>query len=248
MKAMVFAAGLGTRLYPITKSKPKALVEVGGVPMLQRVIEKLIDNRVDELVVNVHHFPDMIIDFLKIHDNFGIKIHVSDERALLLDTGGAILKAREYLDGDEPFIVHNADILTDFNLREMIEAHMNSKADVSLLMSKRESSRYLLLDNDMRMKGWINAKSGETKPNGICEDGLNRLAFGGVHVVSPSIFRKLDCYNNGVGEVFSITSFYIDSCGELDIRGYVPPDDYYWFDIGRPTTLEKACRMFENKP
>ena len=133
MKAIVFAAGLGTRLYPLTESIPKALVEVGGKPMLLRVLEKLRDAGIHEIVINVHHFPDMIIDYLRSNDGFGLKIMISDERGHLLDTGGGILAARNYLDDGEPFIAHNADILTDFNLSEMITRHNESGADVTLL-------------------------------------------------------------------------------------------------------------------
>lgn len=244
MKAIVFAAGLGTRLYPLTESMPKALVEVGGKPMLLRVLEKLRDAGIHEIVINVHHFPDMIIDYLRSNDGFGLKIMISDERGHLLDTGGGILAARNYLDDGEPFIAHNADILTDFNLSEMIIRHNESGADVTLLSADRPSSRYLLFDEEQRMRGWTNTKTGEVKPAGINSDGLRRLAFGGVHVISPTVFGKLEEYRRRVGDVFSITPFYVENCEKLDMRGYVPSENYHWFDIGRPATLEKACQLF----
>ena len=244
MKAVVFAAGLGTRLYPITESMPKALVEVGGKPMLLRVLEKLRDAGINEIVINVHHFADMIIDYLRSNNWFGLRIIISDERRQLLDTGGGILAARSYLDDGEPFIAHNADILTDFNLPEMIMRHNDSGADVTLLSADRPSSRYLLFDEEQRMRGWTNTKTGEVKPAGIKSDGLRRLAFGGVHVISPTVFKKLDEYSRVVGGVFSITPFYVDYCEKLDMRGYVPSENYHWFDVGRPETLEKARQLY----
>lgn len=244
MKAIVFAAGLGTRLYPLTKSMPKALVEVGGKPMLLRVLEKLRDAGIHEIVINVHHFPDMIIDYLRSNDGFGLKIMISDERGHLLDTGGGILAARNDLDDGEPFIAHNADILTDFNLSEMITRHNESGADVTLLSADRSSSRYLLFDEAHRMVGWTNTKTGEVKPAGLKSDSLHRLAFGGVHVISPTVFGKLEEYRLRVGDVFSITPFYVDYCEKLDMRGYVPSESYHWFDVGRPETLEKARQLY----
>ena len=244
MKAVVFAAGLGTRLYPITESMPKALVEVGGKPMLLRVLEKLRDAGINEIVINVHHFADMIIDYLRSNNWFGLRIIISDERRQLLDTGGGILAARSYLDDGEPFIAHNADILTDFNLPEMIMRHNDSGADVTLLSADRPSSRYLLFDEEQRMRGWTNTKTGEVKPAGIKSDGLRRLAFGGVHVISPTVFKKIEEYRLRGGDVFSITPFYVDYCEKLDMRGYVPSESYHWFDVGRPETLEKARQLY----
>lgn len=238
MKAMVFAAGLGTRLRPLTDDRPKALVEVGGRTMLSRVIGRLKDAGVDEIVVNVHHFPDMIIDYLDANDNFGVTIHVSDERGELLDTGGGILKARRWLDGDEPFIVHNADILTDFDLGAMLGVHKASNALATLLVAERTTSRYILFDNDMRMCGWANVKTGETRPAGVDVEDYTPLAFGGVHVISPAIFPLLERYSTE--RKFSIMPFYIDSCGDESIQGYTPSAAYSWHDIGSPAKLAAA--------
>jgi NDP-sugar pyrophosphorylase family protein len=124
MKAMIFAAGLGTRLRPLTNDRPKALVEVGGVAMLERVINRLKSHGITEIVINIHHFGEKIIEFVKQNNDFGITIHISDERDLLLDTGGGILKAQQWLDGEEPIIIHNADILTDFDLHKMVKQHI----------------------------------------------------------------------------------------------------------------------------
>ena len=151
MKAMIFAAGLGTRLRPLTDHMPKALVPVAGKPMLERVILRLKEAGFNEIMVNIHHFGEQIIDFLRAHDNFGTEIHISDERGMLLDTGGGIKKARPFLDGQEPFLVHNADILTDIDLAGLYRHHLESDAESTLLVSERKTSRYLLFDDDYHL-------------------------------------------------------------------------------------------------
>lgn len=237
MKAMIFAAGLGTRLRPLTDHCPKALVEVGGGPMLERVITHLRECGFDRIIVNVHHYADMVIDFLKKND-FGVEIAVSDERERLLDTGGAIVKAAGWLDGDEPFLVHNADILTDLDLRQMMERHVALGATATLLTAPRDSSRYLLFDEAGRMHGWTNVKSGECLPVGIDPKSYSKLAFGGIHVMSPSILKKLAGY--GGSDAFPIVPFYVSCCSESPIYSYMPKSEYMWFDIGKPATLAAA--------
>lgn len=241
---MVFAAGMGTRLRPLTDHKPKALVEVGGVPMIKRVILRLKSAGATEIVVNVHHLGNMIVDYLKANDNFGCEIHISDESGLLLDTGGGILNARRWLDGTEPFIVHNADIITDLDLKEMYESHLRSGADASLLVADRNTSRYLMFDNDRRLHGWINRSTGETRPQGFVDDPAKYtpLAFGGIHVVSPSVFPTLASYSDT--EVFSIIPYYLSECNDLRFVGYIPEQPYRWCDIGKIETLKEAERIF----
>lgn len=186
---MIFAAGLGTRLRPLTDHTPKALVSVAGKPMLERVILRLKEAGFNDITVNIHHFGEQIIGFLRANNNFGVTIHISDERDMLLDTGGGIKKARPFLDGDEPFLVHNADILSDINLAEFYRHHRESDAEATLLVSRRQTSRYLLLDDANRLHGWINKSTGETKPEGFSfrEDRYKEMAFGGIHVISPSL-------------------------------------------------------------
>ncbi|MBR2147636.1 MAG: nucleotidyltransferase family protein, partial [Muribaculaceae bacterium] len=221
MKAMIFAAGLGTRLRPLTNDRPKALVEIGGKTMLERVITKLSTTGFDDITINIHHFGEKIIDFLRKNDNFGLNIHISDERDLLLDTGGGILKARHLLDGDEPFLVHNADILTDIDLNAMYQSHLESKAMATVLVKDRKTSRYFVFDNDHRLQGWINRSTGETRPDGfVHREGMHELAFGGIHIISPSIFNELEKYSKGQPK-FSITPFYVDECHNHLIKGYV---------------------------
>lgn len=238
MKAMIFAAGLGTRLRPLTDNMPKALVKVGGVPMLERVILHLKDCGFDKVIVNVHHFADMIIDFLRSNDNFGIDIVISDERDELLDTGGALVKAKSWLDGTEPFLVHNADILTGLDLGEMMRRHVESGADATLLTAVRESSRYLLFDTCGRLRGWTNVKTGECIPEGIVTSDYRQLAFGGIHVISPSLLEKMVSYcPQGA---FPVVPFYVKSCDDAIICSYEPDRQYAWFDIGKPATLSAA--------
>ncbi len=241
MKGMIFAAGLGTRLRPLTDSRPKALVELAGVTMLERVICRLRDAGVSSITVNVHHFPDMVIDFLRSRD-FGVTIHVSDERTCLLDTGGGVLHARRWLDGDEPVIIHNVDILTDFPIAAMARAHEESGSPATLLVSDRKSSRALLFDEGMRMRGWMRTDGSEVLPSGLDMAGLSPMPFGGVHIISPSLFPMLEEYSRSHGDVFSIIPFYISVCGRAEIRGYVAEGGFRWFDIGTPDKLESAAR------
>lgn len=245
MKALVFAAGLGTRLRPITDTKPKALVEVGGVPMLERVINNLKSFGFTDITVNIHHFGQQIIDFAKANNNFGIDLHISDERDMLLDTGGGILKARKFLDGNEPFLVHNADILTDLNLLDIYNYHKHHKAMATLLVKSRETARYLLFDDAMSLKGWTNIKTNEIRPSSLTLNDIEqyrKLAFGGIHVISPEIFDALEKHSDT--PAFSIIPFYYENCTNFSIKGYEKTTPYKWLDIGKPETLAQAQAEF----
>lgn len=233
---MIFAAGNGTRLRPFTLSHPKALAEVGGVPMLGRVILSLRDAGITRMVVNVHHFAGQVEEYLAANDGFGCDIAVSDERERLLDTGGGLLKARVLLPGDEPVLLHNVDVCTDLDLAGMALA---DGCDAALLTAARDSSRQLTFrSEDMRLQGWVDLKTGATRGN---PDGVRR-AFGGIHVVGPRVFDALESYSRTIGsDSFSLTPFYVDMADSLDIRG-LEFESYRWFDIGRPESLEAACR------
>lgn len=241
MKALIFAAGLGTRLRPLTDHKPKALVEVGEVPMLERVITKLIDAGITEMAVNVHHFPDQIIDFIS-RRNFPAHIVVSDERECLLDTGGGLLAAANLFGTEESILIHNADILTDFDIAKMVAAHQSSGADATLLVSQRETSRYLLFDASRQMRGWTNVKTGEVLPTsmklGQHTESLQKMAFGGVHIVEPTLLADLKRY--ATKPSFPIMPYYIDACQRLKIDGYTPSEPFMWHDIGKPDSLATA--------
>ncbi|WP_218186239.1 sugar phosphate nucleotidyltransferase [Marinifilum fragile] len=160
---MIFAAGLGTRLKPYTNTKPKALVELAGKTLLERAIQKLVKLGVDRIVINVHHFADLIEDFLKENNNFGVDIRISDERDHLLDTGGGLKKAIDLFIPDAPVLIYNVDILSSIDLNELIQQHESSKALVSMVMRKRESSRYLYFNKEKQLTGWKNCKTGEVK-------------------------------------------------------------------------------------
>ena len=247
-KALIFAAGLGTRLRPLTDDRPKAMVEIAGKPMLQHVIERIAAAGFEDITINIHHFGQTIIDFLEQNGNFGLNIHISDERGLLLDTGGGILKARQWLDGNEPFLVHNTDIISTLDLRAFYDYHVEHDALATILVKERQTQRYFLFDNDDRLCGWTNKATGEYKPDPEKLQGrdLHELAFGGLHVISPRIFPLLERYRRQEGEKFSITPFYVNECKHYVIRGYHPDADYRWLDIGKPETLAQAQELLGN--
>ena len=237
---MIFAAGLGSRLKPLTDTMPKALVPVAGCPMLEHVILKLKASGFTEIVINIHHFGEQIIDFLKTNNDFGLTIHISDERDRLLDTGGGIRKARLFFENSgEPFLVHNVDILSDMNLKELYDFHMQSGSVATLLASRRTTSRYLLFNTERKLRGWINKDTGQVKPEGFhYDESLYReYAFSGIHVFSPAVFRLMEA-PRWEGK-FSIMDFYLATCGQTDISGYLA-EKLELIDIGKPETLARA--------
>lgn len=240
MKAMIFAAGLGSRLKPLTDTMPKALVPIAGRPMLEHVILKLKASGFTEIVINIHHFGEQILDFLKANDNFGLTVHISDERDRLLDTGGGIKKARPYFENsNEPFLVHNVDILSDTDLNELYNYHLQHGGAATLLASKRKTSRYLLFDTGKKLCGWINKDTGQVKPEGFRHDVslYQEYAFSGIHVLSPDIFRWMDA-SRWEGK-FSIMDFYLTTCEQTDFLGFLA-EKLQLIDIGKPETLVKA--------
>lgn len=239
---MIFAAGTGSRLKPLTDTKPKALIEVGGKPLLQHVIEKLKASGFTYIVINVHHLADQIIDFLHANGNFGIAIHIADERDYLLDTGGGIKNARHLLEGEEPFLVHNVDILSNVDLKEVYESHINSEALATLVVSKRKTSRYLLFDKQNRLSGWKNKETGEIKsyfPD-FDPSRYEEYAFSGIHVLSPEIFEWMDEWTGK----FPIINFYLSIAAKADLRAY-PAEHLQLLDVGKPETLQQAEELFK---
>ena len=233
---MIFAAGLGTRLKPLTDHMPKALVPVAGKPMLEHVIQKLIAFGCDEIVINVHHFANQIIDFVKANNNFGITIHISDETDMLLDTGGGIKKASSFF--NEPFLIHNVDILSNVDLKSLYEYHLTSGNDATLLVSPRKTVRYLLFDEENHLCGWVNKDTLQTKPEGFVyqPEVQKEYAFSGIHIISPSLFNYMG--ENWTGK-FPIMDFYLQTCQEAQLGGYVK-EDLQLIDIGKPETLAVA--------
>ncbi|MDR1552429.1 MAG: nucleotidyltransferase family protein [Prevotellaceae bacterium] len=237
LKAMIFAAGMGTRLKPITDSLPKALVPVAGQPILEHLIKKLKRAGFTQIVINVHHFADMIIDFLNRNNNFGIDIYISDERDCLLDTGGGIKHAAKFLQGNEPFLVHNVDIVSNADLNDIYEKHCAENAFATLLASERKTTRCLLFNTDNKLCGWQNKLTNELKWCNLqsAYSNCTAYAFGGIHVISSEIFNCFDNYP----EIFSIIDFYLSHAQKKDIRAYVP-QQLRLIDIGKQETLLQA--------
>ena len=237
MKAMIFAAGLGTRLKPLTDNIPKALVTIGGKPLLQHTIEKLKSSGFDEIIINIHHFADQIVEFILSKNSFDIKIEFSDESNELLDTGGGIKKASHFFCDGEPFLIHNVDILSNINLNDLYLFHKSSNSISTLVCSKRKTSRYLLFNTANQLKGWTNKETGKIKsPNKLLElKQYNELAFSGIHILEPSIFK----YMIDFPEKFSIIDFYIFLSQYELIRAFAP-EDIQMIDVGKPDTLKEA--------
>lgn len=239
MKAMILCAGLGTRLRPWTLSHPKALVPVGGVPMLRRVAESLCSQGFDRITVNVHHFASQICDYIASGSLPVPDVTVSDESETLLDTGGGLLHAAPYLAADSaPFLVHNVDILSNADLKSLFDSHVESGRDVTLLVSDRPSDRKLVFDSDMRLKGWINVKTNQTRPDRVAVSEDDRtLAFSGIYVMSPSVFLKM--VRNGFEGAFPIMDFFLAGIPDVSIGGRFQ-SGLEILDIGKPETLRKA--------
>lgn len=239
MNAIILAAGLGTRLRPLTDDCPKALVQVAGRPMLEWQILKLKDAGFENIVVNVHYLGRQIVDFLSRMNNFGLNIMVSDERDLLLDTGGGIARAGRMFDNDAPVLVHNVDVFTDIDLGRVYRDAW--QYDAMLVVQRRCSSRMLYFDDDMRLRGWMNKKTGETKSSfeGFVPENYGEYAFSGVHVFGK---RALQAMGSG-DRAFPLIPFYLSAAVELDIRGVLFPEQASWVDAGTPKSLVEAERI-----
>ncbi len=233
MKAMVFAAGLGTRLKPITDTLPKALVPICGQPLLYHVMHKIADAGYDGIVVNVHHFADMIRDWLATHD-FGVPVEISDETDLLRETGGGIRHAAPLLAGSEPFLVHNVDILSNFD-PTWFRAQHHAGDLATILVSERETQRYFLFDDDNRLVGWMNRATGEVRSPwpGIDPDQCKCLAFSGIHLIDPAILPLMQEWP----EKFPIVDFYLAVCRTHTIRAVVQPG-LELHDVGKLSQLD----------
>ena len=239
---MLFAAGLGTRLRPLTDDRPKAMVEVGGKPLLQWAIERLIAAGSQEIIVNVHHYADMIVDFIKSKNNFGVRIEISDEREKILETGGGLKKAKWFFDDEKPFIVINVDILTNFDLAGFYKNHLKTNTLATLAVRNRVTSRYLLFNKKMQLIGWKNIKTKEIRSHPTIQQlntqTINRLAFSGMHVLNPKIFDYML-----EEDKFSIIEVYLRAIEKETILGHRHDEDL-WLDVGKPDSLKKADAMF----
>ncbi|MBI4055148.1 MAG: nucleotidyltransferase family protein [Elusimicrobia bacterium] len=237
MRAMILAAGYGRRLSPLTENRPKALIEVGGTPILEIVIRRLIQAGVGEIILNVHHLASQLEEFLKSKKNFGLHMELSRESELL-DTGGGLKKAAEFLRGGEPFFLHNVDIFTQLDLRKLYRFHLAHPALATLAVRRRPAGRYLLFDGEGLLRGWESADPKQRRWSGPPGEPGQRLGFDGVQVISPEIFPKLT--ESGA---FSLTEAYLRlaSCGET-IRAF-RADAYYWNTIGDPQRLDEVRRF-----
>ena len=238
MLAMIFAAGKGTRLRPLTDERPKALVEVDGRTLLEIQMERLYRAGCRRVVVNVHHFADMMVDWLQKVNWLGLQVLVSDERARLLNTGGGLKQAGRLMDmlhEAQPLLVHNVDVLDNADLQGFYRSCHD--VDACLLVSERDTQRYLLFDENNRLMGWENRVTREVKSPyaGLQPTDCRRLAFAGMHVVGQGVFREMERWP----DEFSIIDFYVQSCRRLRIKGVVQPD-LRMLDVGKPETLAVA--------
>ena len=235
MKALIFAAGLGTRLRPHTNDKPKAMVTINGMPLLEIAIRRLKKFGFRQIVINVHHFAHLIEDFIDANDAFGIDIIISDERELLLETGGGLKKAAPFF-GNAPFLVCNTDILNDLDLKAFYEFHQQSNAIATLAVRNRNTSRYLIFNQKKQLVGWRNVKTEEEKWSRsakIYED----WAFSGIQVIDPKIFTFMPDK-----AVFSIIDVYLEAARTEIIQAF--PHNYsIWLDVGKPHALEEADQI-----
>jgi len=233
MRAMILAAGLGTRLKPITNNVPKALVRVGKATLLEICIKNLKEQGISDIIINVHHFAAQIKIFLAKNNNFGLNISISDETEKLLDTGGGLKKASWFFDDGKPFLLHNVDVISNLNLKAFLNFHIKSNAIATLAVRKRESSRYLLFNSEKILCGWENVKSGKTISTS--EVKLHKeFAFSGIHIIDPKIFFLMP--ND---EVFSMIDLYLKVMESNSIHGYVD-NDSFWMDVGNPKSLKIA--------
>ena len=243
MKAMVLAAGLGTRLRPLTDDRPKALVEVAGRTLLDITLTRLRGFGIREVIVNVHHFADMVLEYLNAHDNFGMRIEISRED-VLLDTGGGLKKAGYFFRDDssrpdEPFILHNVDVISTIDLRRMAQFHTDNQALATLAVQDRKTSRYLLFDRQLQLCGRRSERDGDLELVRSSPQA-QALAFAGIHVISPLLMRKM--VEEGT---FSIIKSYLRLAGQGEKILAFRTDEYYWRDLGRLDDLKRAARDLE---
>jgi len=239
---MILAAGLGTRLMPLTAQIPKALVSINGITLLEIAIHKLAREGFNEIIINVHHHPDKVLDFLAKKTVKDVRLAISDEKEQLLDTGGAIQKARWFLDGNEPFLVHNVDVISNISLKSLLASHRDKQSLATLSVINRKTRRYFLFDNDLKLKGWTDTSSSATRWASEPTPGTRPLAFSGIHILDPGIFSLMEDTGR-----FSIIDTYLKLAGQNAIHGHIQ-NDCTWFDLGKPEQVDLVSAYVNNHP
>ena len=239
MKAMIFAAGLGKRLGKITESIPKALLDINGKTALQMAVEKCSAHGFNDIIINVHHFPEMVENEVMRLNKMGFRISVSDEREMLLENGGGLYKARNFF-GEGPFLLYNVDIISDFDLSALYRFHLEKKGLATLAVRHRPGKRFFLIDKNSQMRGWRNISTGEQILTGSTEEGLSEIAFSSMHIVEPEIFNYM---NEGV---YSMVTLYLKLAADHNIYT-LKHDEGYWIDVGTPESLEHVRKLLLDK-
>jgi len=241
VKALLFAAGLGTRLKEHTQNRPKALVTLAGKPLLQHAIEHLKSFGISDITINVFHFAEQVISFIAENHSFGVNIHISDEQEQLLDTGGGLKKAGEFLSGDEPILIYNVDVISNLDLNLLLNFHLQELALATLVVRSRETSRYLMFDQNRQLAGWKNFSNNETRISRI--DSFEKsepLAFSGIHIIQPKLLDLITEKGK-----FPIMDLYLRLAKDHPIKAFIDTSSI-WMDLGKPDQLQAAEIFFRN--
>jgi NDP-sugar pyrophosphorylase family protein len=238
MKAMILAAGKGTRLGNLTESSPKVLIDINGKTMLQHAVEKCTASGFDDIIINIHHFADQVKNEIEKLNRLGFRIAISDERDKLLETGGGLFKARDFFDKD-PFLLYNADIITDNNISLLLGNHHKNRSLATLAVRNREGARYLLVNREGLLRGWCNRATGERIITGSIDEKLTEMAFSSIHIIEPEIFNYM------TEGVYTMTALYLQLAASHRIST-VRIDDGYWFNVGTPEILEEVREYFRS--
>jgi MurNAc alpha-1-phosphate uridylyltransferase len=241
MKAMILAAGQGTRLKPLTDHTPKPLVRFNGVPLLEIIIKRLFVSGIDEIVINIHHMADQVLDFLEVKNYYDGRVLISDERDRLMDTGGGVLKARDLLYSDEPFLLHNVDVLTNLDINQLISSHKSEKALITIAVKKRSTSRLLLFDENNCLAGWHHNETGEMRIVREYDGELSSYGNSCVYIFNSEFFDLVDHR-----EPVSLTDIYLELAMQHKIKAFIHNDDF-WFNLGLYESFMKAETEIQEK-
>lgn len=239
MRAMILAAGLGTRLKPLTDSTPKALIKINGFTLLELQIRKLKSERFNEIIININHFADQIEEYLKQNKYFNTSIVLSNETEQLLETGGGLKKASHFFSDGKPFIIHNVDILSDINLQKLMDYHFSTRSIATLAVRERKSFRKFLFNKENILCGWLNQKTSEQRLVRDLNSDVLPFSFSGIQIIDPVIFKYFPDE-----DVFSLVDFYLSVAKKEKISGFIHNEDE-WFDIGKTESLAEVANLFE---